>query len=357
MYGDISYILGLSTMLFGMMAVAFWRRGGRLYRLVALLTATLALQCVKDFIVMGHGLFAVGPLREAVTALDMVAVPMYAFVLTELVRPGKLTVRSMVHQEMPFVALPLLYIDTQAIWIFYVELAWATIYGCGYMVWTMMSIPRYNRHLKEVYSYTENVNLSWLSVILYTFFVLLCLWIVDCVLFNLSLERVYFICNLVFWMIIYYFLSRHETVLAELSEWTPEETAKPDSVAAISPLASKIEELFRVQHIYLNPDLMLSDVVRAVGSNRTYVSNFFNSGSATSFYDFVNSYRISRACTLLSESDIPIQEVATKSGFNSASVFSRVFSKLKGCTPTAFRESAKSAGGGNLLNINPLYLQ
>ena len=89
-YLDLSYIFGLSTMFFGMMTWFFWRRGELLYRLVALLTGTIALEYIKDFIVVKMGLYSDPLIWDAMTAVDMVAVPMYAFVLKELVRPGHL---------------------------------------------------------------------------------------------------------------------------------------------------------------------------------------------------------------------------------------------------------------------------
>lgn len=117
-YYGISYILGLSTMFFGMMAVFFWRRGERLHKLVALLTGTIALECVKDFIAVAMGLFIQPYYWNTMTAVDMVAVPMYAFVLTELVRPGYLTVRAMIWSGLPFVVLPVMYLIAGSLWIF-----------------------------------------------------------------------------------------------------------------------------------------------------------------------------------------------------------------------------------------------
>ncbi len=54
-YLDLSYIFGLSTMFFGMIIWFFWRRGERLYRLVALLTGTIAIEYIKDFIAVRIG--------------------------------------------------------------------------------------------------------------------------------------------------------------------------------------------------------------------------------------------------------------------------------------------------------------
>ncbi len=333
-YLGLSYIFGLSTMFFGMMAWFFWRRDELLYRLVALLTGTIAVECIKDFIVVNMGLYSDPQAWDVMTAIDMVAVPMYAFVLTELVRPGHINRRSILIQELPFIVLPALYIALGNRWFFYIEVGWAAIYGSSIMIWTSVNIPRYNRHLKELYSYTENINLNWLKVILYTFYVILGLWIFDCLVIHLDMECVYMVCNLVLWMIISYFLYRHQSVMGELADWKPELSTEADDE---NILAAKIEKLFSSGQIYLNPNLKLSDIAAAVGSNRTYVSKFFNRDSSTNFYEYVNGMRIEHACRLLSETALPIQDVAQKSGFSSPSVFSRVFLKHKNCSPSAFR--------------------
>lgn len=335
-----SYLLGLSTMFFGMMAVFFWRRGERLRMLVTLLMGTIALEYVKDYVFMVLGLFSDVYYWGVMTITDMVAVPMYAFVLMELVRPGRLTVRRMLLHEVPFVLSALLYVATGWMPWVYAIVGWAVLYGTFYLVWTAIEIPRYNRHLMESFSYTENVNLGWLRVILYTFYVILGLWVLDCVAFHIGVECLYMGCNLVLWMVISFFLFRHESVIDELSDNAVVPAAEAADGKTDNSLAVRIEALFATQKVFLDPGLKLSDVARAVGSNRTYVSNYFNRDAATTFYDYVNTYRIEYACVLLADPAIPVQEVAERSGFSGASVFSRVFAKHKGCTPTAFRSAA-----------------
>ncbi len=337
---NISYISGLSTMFFGMMAWFFWRRGELLHRLVALLTGTIAIESVKDFVFINAGLYADPMVWDTITAIDMVAVPMYGFVLVELIRPGALSRRTMILHELPFVLMPILYIALGEQSIFHLEVGYATIYGTGILIWAMVNIPRYNRHLKELYSYTENINLGWLRVILYTFYVILGIWVFDCLVIHIDMECVYLLCNLGLWMVISYFLYRHELVIGELADWKPE--AASGSIEN-NALATKIEELFTVQNIYLTPDLKLSDIATAVGSNRTYVSNYFNRGASTNFYEYVNARRVAHACRLLTETDMPINEIGRNSGFCSHAAFSRVFSKHKGCSPTAFRQSTSQA--------------
>lgn len=334
----LSYLYGMSTMFFCLMAWLFWRKGGRLNIMVGVLTAVIGIECVKDFSFVTTRLYDVPFYWDAMTAIDMMAVPLYAFILTELIRPGQLTKRSIVCQELPFVVLPAAYITSGKEWVFYILVGWAVAYGTYFLVWAMVNIPRYNRYLKELYSYTENVNLGWLRTIIYTFYGILAVWIVDCMTVHIDIESLYMGSNLVLWMFISYFLYRHESVINELG----------DETAAASPvydgnnghtMASRIETLFIREKAYLNPRLKLSDVTRAVGSNRTYVSNYFNRELNTTFFDYVNSLRIDHACKMLREGQDSLYIVAMRSGFNSLSTFHRVFCKAKGVTPTEYRRS------------------
>ncbi|MBP3534838.1 MAG: hypothetical protein J6J53_02360, partial [Muribaculaceae bacterium] len=259
------YIYGMSTMFYGMMTWFFIRKRDQLSRLVALLMFTICAECLRDAVLLLDEVsFSTWSVWSLMTALDMVAVPMYAFILIELVRPGWLTLRSMIIHEVPFVALPVLYGATGINIFYYVLVGWAAIYGTYYLVWTYVNIPRYNRALKDRFSYTENVNLNWLRVILYTFYAILGLWIVDCLIIHLNAESIYMVGSLILWMVIDYFIYRHESVLDELQEEPP--AAAAVDVGRSSDLSSRIEALFTVEKIYLNPQLKLSDVARAVGT-------------------------------------------------------------------------------------------
>lgn len=94
-----------------------------------------------------------------------------------------------------------------------------------------------------------------------------------------------------------------------------------------------------VQRAYLMPTLKISDVARQIGSNRTYVSNWFNRSRQSTFFSYVNQLRIKHACGLLNTTDMPLEAIAQESGFNSKSSFYRIFKNLKGCTPNEYRDN------------------
>lgn len=158
-----------------------------------------------------------------------------------------------------------------------------------------------------------------------------------------ALEALYMISSLVVWMFISYYIYKHESVLDELSDLAEdgnEETPAPTEASdtEMSEIGKRISTLFDNDRIFLNPNLKVSDIATEIGTNRTYVSAFFNKEAECTFYDYVNRYRIEYACNLLTNSEENIVQIAEKSGFNSSQSFIRVFSKIKGTSPTKYRK-------------------
>ena len=138
-----------------------------------------------------------------------------------------------------------------------------------------------------------------MRIILVSFFVILLLWILDCLVIDFDIEAVYLMGSLVIWMFICYFIYRHESVIDELTEQAVAPDLKEISDDDDDKLRKRIRHLFDTEHIYLNPQLKLSDVASLTNSNRTYISRFFNNSQGKTFFEFVNEYRVDHAKALL----------------------------------------------------------
>lgn len=340
----IYFIHGLCCMFYSMMAWLFWRnRQSRLSKFVMALMLLIAVQSIKDVFFLSDKLYGSSQLWTAVTSVDMIAVPFYAFILMELCNPGMTSARLIAIEIAPFVVLPVLYLSTGIEAFYDIEVAWAAIFGLSYAIWTIFAIRRYNSRPKQQFSYVENINLDWLRIILVFFFAILSLWIVGCRYINIDAESVYLLGSLIMWMFLCYFIYRHKSVISELKASVPEETSIQSPPSDSTPdMSKKILRLFDEQQIYLNPNLKLSDIASVVGSNRTYVSRFFNAEQNSTFFDFVNGYRVRMATSLLRETDEKIEVIAERVGFNSSQAFHRVFSKTIGQTPEKFRSGNRS---------------
>lgn len=327
-------------MFYSMMAWIFLRKNHEiLSRLVAILMIVLAVQCVKDLFFIAPEDNAEPNMWMIMTSTDMVAVPLYAFLLIELCRPGSLSWKTMVIHEIPFVALPILFIFSLNRLFYYIDVIWAAVYGLGAAIWAVRTIPKYHRLLKQRFSYEENINLNWLRYILLSFFGVLSLWIVDCLVINLNIEAIYMGGSIIIWMQICYFIYQHESVMSELNEPIVTDDTVEASEDNFAGLRDRIIALFENDRIYLNPQLRLSDVTEMANSNRTYVSRFFNDNNGKTFFEFVNEYRVKYAMTLLKSSDAKLDVIAERSGFSSRQSFHRVFCKIAGCTPGQYRLS------------------
>lgn len=339
----IAFVLGLSVMFFGMATWFFARKVGKLSVVVAVLMALLGLQCLLSVGFIVDGPYLRDDSWRLLSSIDIVAVPFYALILRELVRPGSVSPAIVIANILPFVAISLAYIFSAAPLLYLLMIVGSAIYGVAYLVWTLVNIRRYNRLLMEQYSYTENVNLNWLSSILWFFFALLALWILDTVAVNGVMECIYLTTSVAMWMVIDYFLYKHENVIDELG--TPDEDLPMDEpedapARAISELGAGIERLMDERQLFLDPNLKVSDVARAVNSNRTYVSAYFNREASTCFYDYVNARRVEHARRLLTSTDHPVKIIAGMSGYNSPQAFIRVFTKVVGISPADFRKKS-----------------
>lgn len=353
MTGDWKYLFityGMAIMFYSMMAWLFWFRSrGRAKHMIAFIMLMIALQNVKDLAIIDTDNAYDPSLSAIATCVDIIAVPIYGFILVELCRPGWIKTRWMVMTEVPFVVMSLLYVVTHND-LFYM-LLWllSLAYGLWCIVWVAHDLPRYHRWLKNEYSYQENINLHWLRGVTLLFFIILCIWVVDCIYPSTLIDTIYTLSSLVGWMVVCYFINRQELVIKEVIDSLPTETAEPLAPAAadgeteesdnerIKLLSEQLEKLFTVDKVYLEPRLRLVDLAQKLGTNRTYLSNFFNKERQTTFYEFVNGYRISHSEKLLTTTDYTLDVVAELSGFNSLSTFRRAFSVKNNCSPQEYR--------------------
>jgi len=81
----------------------------------------------------------------------------------------------------------------------------------------------------------------------------------------------------------------------------------------------------------------LGKVAKAVGINPTHLSEKFKQVTGVKFVDYIARTRFEKACELLNDIDFRISEIAFAVGFQSLSQFNRVFKKLSGKSPTAYR--------------------
>jgi AraC-like DNA-binding protein len=88
--------------------------------------------------------------------------------------------------------------------------------------------------------------------------------------------------------------------------------------------------------------IKLGEVARLLNMTPITFTRFIKKRTGRTFVDFLNDYRIGKACKLLIESQKSISEIVYLCGYNNQSNFNRIFKKKKKYSPTHFRQNFES---------------
>lgn len=95
-----------------------------------------------------------------------------------------------------------------------------------------------------------------------------------------------------------------------------------------------------IEHHYTEP-LTLTDMAHASGMSPSHFSMLFRDFFHQTPMEYLNAYRIERACLMLLHTTLSITEIAYRSGFNDSAYFVKVFKKYKQVTPRKYRVGQK----------------
>lgn len=116
-------------------------------------------------------------------------------------------------------------------------------------------------------------------------------------------------------------------------------------MAALKPVLEYIDASY-AGHI------TLEDLSRIAGMSPKYFCRYFQAVIHRTPVDYLNYYRIERACFLFSTTEDSVTDIAYRCGFNDSSYFVRTFKKYKGLTPKQYdiRCTAPQTGAGEKKN-------
>ncbi|MFZ6031235.1 MAG: ATP-binding protein [Chloroflexota bacterium] len=126
--------------------------------------------------------------------------------------------------------------------------------------------------------------------------------------------------------------------------WSDEETVAALNRALFGEdaLPPHTSSLVKRAIIYLNQNYVRSlsrwEIAEAVGVSEDYLSRVFARELGITAWDYLNRYRVLQAKRLLLQTHESIGNIARQTGFKDQAYFSRVFHKLNGISPQAFRE-------------------
>ncbi len=101
---------------------------------------------------------------------------------------------------------------------------------------------------------------------------------------------------------------------------------------------TEITEAKRYIREHLKEDIALDTMAQQVNMSPSYFSHIFKEEMKISFTDYVNRMKIQRACELLKDPRLKVNEVAIRVGIENFNYFSVLFKKINGVSPNAYRE-------------------
>ena len=88
-------------------------------------------------------------------------------------------------------------------------------------------------------------------------------------------------------------------------------------------------------------EISVAQAAEMAGMTQATFSRNFQTVTGHKFVEFVNRVRIGQACGMLYASDESITTICYQSGYQNLANFNRHFLKMKGMTPSAYRETAR----------------
>ena len=105
-----------------------------------------------------------------------------------------------------------------------------------------------------------------------------------------------------------------------------------------------IHGLTRYLQEHLKEEISLSVLAEEFHLNPQYISQLFKNEIGVNFLTYLTNIRLEHAKKLLISTSLPIAEVSEQSGYGDYRVFTKVFKKNEGITPSQYRKALWNEG-------------
>ena len=94
-----------------------------------------------------------------------------------------------------------------------------------------------------------------------------------------------------------------------------------------------------IKEHFSDPELSLGETADYIHVSAPYLSKKFKEETGDSFGEYLQRLRLSKAMSMLSESDLPIYEIAFRCGYSTQHYFSTAFKKELNVSPADYRKN------------------
>lgn len=266
----------------------------------------------------------------AIDVLDCVTLlTTLAGTLLSMLQDRRRRIKPVIVAMAPFVAIGVAFAVWPGEWLMQVGVVYLIVICVAFMLYMVRAVRQYGRWLRDNFADLERkeVGLSlvvaFASLLLFTVYGFIDSGIGPFIFLHL-LELVFFA-----------FLVWRVETLPQLD--IPPQTEQAPVVTScvnISAVEKLLAERCVAQRLYLQQDLTLVQLAKALDTNRTYLSQYFAS-KGTTYNAYINDLRIHHFVTLCREvfsagQSLTAQQLALESGYRSYSTFATAFKQRMG---------------------------
>jgi len=222
-----------------------------------------------------------------------------------------------------------------------------------YFYWCFKMLHKYEKALKDNFSQIDKLTLKWLTRLTILFALVI---VIDFLLYALTFVddsfagffHYYLIAEVFCVFAIGYFSIFHQEVIFPPELDVLEPATAPLEITVTQDLEKRLNTVMHEAHAYKKNDLRLAELANMTGVRRQVLSQFINENLGKNYYEFVNELRVTAAAAELEADDkANIEKVAFDVGFSNRVSFYNAFKKLKGQTPTEYRNRYRDGTVGS----------
>lgn len=232
------------------------------------------------------------------------------------------------------------------------------ISGLSYCIATYLLVQNHKKQIVYKFSYTENINLTWISQLTIGILILwiggsICGILVRFLNLNLPITWLFAFVPLFIFYIGFYSI-KQKLIYTDVNKESPlQKVTKSKKLAnenksykksgltkdRMQSILNLLKKSMEVDTLFLDPTLSLSSLSEQLNIPAHHITQTLNEYADQALYDFVNKFRVEefkKRVFAPENKDFSLLGIALDCGFNSKSSFNRIFKKYTNQTPTEY---------------------
>lgn len=275
----------------------------------------------------------------------MTLVPLGIIVLLNMLQDHKRPLWPVFVAVAPLAAVTMLCAATCSITLLPVLYAYYLLLGIGLLIYMVREVRQYSLWLRNNYADLEHKEVWQSFVILAVILLFFGIYTLEpyyhSIKYIMQLNNMILVCYLLWRVETLSDLGITRSLPLTMEETDDGETMKNDfSPTATDKIGPLLQRHCIDTQLYLQHDLTLLQLAKAIGTNRYYLSQHF-SRQGTTYNAYINGLRIQHFMNLYRKSvafrqSFTAQQLAMESGFHNYRTFSNAFKHLMGLTVTGW---------------------